>query len=149
MDTEIDFTQLEKNLGYKFRTKKLCTRALTRKAYAKEQMDKGRRCDDQNALCVLGDAVLDAIITEKLTDQGLDKKGEITEERKQYVSREALHRVAKELKLYEFILTNKSEGVGPGRSRILAETLEAVIGAMFLDSDYEKTKIAVLKWFRI
>lgn len=148
MDTEIDFTRLEKNLGYTFRTKKHPVRALTRPALANEDLKKER--PHQEAYCVLGDAVLKTILVNKLMKKHR-LKGGITEEKKQYESEEGLSKLAEGFEIGSFILTNKGERkTGADKQpRVQAETLEALIGAMFLDRGYNKTEEAVLKWFDI
>jgi ribonuclease-3 len=144
--SERDPTPLKKNLHHPFMKDELLTRALTRKAYAEMQKQKDIECEHQNMLCVLGDAVLDAIVAEMLTKKGVEKKGEITKKRQNYVSRVALHEVAKGFDLHEFIRTSIGERVDKNQSRIQAETFEAIVGAIFLDSDYETTRDAVLNW---
>jgi len=102
------------------------------------------------AYCVLGDAVLKTILVDKLMKKHR-LKGEITEEKKKYESEEALSKLAEGFDIGSFILTNKGEEkTGADKQpRVQAETLEALIGAMFLDRGYNKTKEAVLKWFHI
>ena len=151
MDTVIDFTRLEKNLGYTFRTKKHRTRALTRRAYAKEQKDLKKKCEDQEAFCVLGDAVLKAILTDGLIEKRNETRKDITEKKQELENQTALKDIALDLGIDGFILTNKGEKkTGADKQpRVLAETFEAIIGAMFLDAGYKKTRSVVLKWFDI
>ena len=153
MDSDIDFSKLEDELDYEFRTKKHRTRALTRRAYAKEEEDKQKRkkVKHQEAYCVLGDAVLKTILSDRLIEKGYETRKDITETKKKYESQAGLSKVAKKKLVGNFIL----KGVGEKKQkahkqpRVQAETLEALIGAMFLDRGYNKTKEAVLKWFRI
>jgi ribonuclease-3 len=142
----IKLAHLEGDIKHKHAETTLLVRALTRKAYFVEEKHRGVRCEYQNALCVLGDAILDAIVAEMLTKNGIEKKGEITIQRAQYVSRKALHKVAKSFNLHEIIRKGKGEQVDENQSRILADTLEALVGSIFLDSDYETTRDAVLDW---
>lgn len=135
-------------MKFEFRTKKRPTRALTRRALANEDVENERL--HQEAYCVLGDAVLKTILVHKLMEKHKSKKA-ITEEKKRYESEEGLSEIAGEFEIGRFILTNKGERkTGADKQpRVQAETLEALIGAMFLDRGYNKTKEAVLKWFEI
>lgn len=138
--------RLESDIEHEHADRTLLVRALTHKAYGVEQKHIGVKCEYQNALCVLGDAILDAIVADMLTENGIEKKGEITKQRAQYVSRKALHKVAKGFHLHRIIRKGKGEQVDENQSRILAETLEALVGSIFLDSDYETTRDTVLRW---
>lgn len=146
MMSKEDMARLEKKLEFGFRTKKHPERALTRRALANEDPEKER--PHQEAYCVLGDAVLKTVLVHKLMEKHDSKEG-ITEEKKQYESEEGLSEVAEGLEIGSFILTNRGEKkTGADKQpRVQAETLEALIGAMFLDGGYNKTKEAVLKWF--
>ncbi len=153
MDSDIDFSKLEDELGFTFLKKEHRTRALTRRAYAKEEEDKQkeRRWKHQEAYCVLGDAVLKTILSDRLIEKGCETRKDITETKKEYESQVGLSKVAKKKRIGRFIL----KGVGEKKQnadkqpRVQAETLEALIGAMFLDRGYKKTKKAVLKWFEL
>jgi ribonuclease-3 len=64
-----DITTVEKRLNYTFKDKNLLIRALTRKAFAQEQKQQGKNCEDQEVYRILGDAVLKAILVEMLIQQ--------------------------------------------------------------------------------
>jgi len=149
MTNKIDIVDLETSVVYTFRKKKYRTRALTRRAYAKEQEDLKKKCEDQEAFCVLGDAVLKAILTDRLIEKRNETRKDITEKKQELENQTSLKDIALDLGIDDFILTNKGEKkTGADKQpRVLAETLEAIIGAMFLDSDYGETKKTVLKWF--
>jgi ribonuclease III len=68
-------------LGYIFLDRDLLTQALTRKAAAQEQRQKGKPCKDQEVFRTLRDAVLKAILTELLIQQGCGTRGDITQKK--------------------------------------------------------------------
>ena len=144
-----DVTELERYLKYHFKDKGKLKRALTRMAYAKEEADQGRQCEHQDALCVLGDSVLDAIVTSALLEKGLKERGVVTEKRKDYVKGETLRKRALDLGLHRFVRTNRSEEERREQPRVLAETLEAVIGAIYLDAGYEEASRIVRLLFDV
>ncbi|MEO0093184.1 MAG: ribonuclease III domain-containing protein [candidate division WOR-3 bacterium] len=140
---------IEKNLGYSFNNKDLLNRALTRKAFALEQRQKNQACEDQEVFRVLGDAVLKAILVDLLIKAGLKTREEITNRKKDLEREEALARIGQKLSIGPFIKL----GVGERKQqadkepKVLAETLEALIGAIYLDAGYDKTKDVIAKWF--
>ncbi len=145
-----DWDKLQNQIGYQFHDKEKLIRACTRKAYAKEQRDSGIDCQDQEAFRVLGDAVLKAILVDLLMERReLETRGEITEEKKQYESTDGLHRKAIELGIADFILMSRGEMISDTkkRPRVQAETLEALIGAIYRDDSFSKAREAVGTWF--
>ena len=140
----------------------LLKRALTRKAKAMEKMkasvDQEYR-EDQIALCALGDAVLKAILTDRLTERLISKgtrtygklkdikiRERIKEGREDYETRKALCDTALKLRIHKYVITTVGEDKVKKQPAVLGETLEAIIGAIFVASGYEKTKDIVLKW---
>lgn len=151
MRSEIDISTLQNNLDYRFRDEDLLWRAITRKPYAKEKGDRKELCDHQEALCVLGDAVLKALLTETLIRNGYDTKGEITRKREARENGRHLAKLAIKLGIVNCVRTNEGDKkIGADKQpRVLAETLEAIVGAIFLDSDYDRTREVVLSWSSI
>ncbi len=157
-----DLTPLKKKLHHPFMSDELLTRALTRKAYAMEKMKAKvdqEHCEDQIALCALGDAVLKAILTDRLTENLISKGTEtygkredikvrkkIKEGREEHETREALCDTALKLRIHKYVITNVGEDKVKKQPAVLGETLEAIIGAIFVASGYEKTREVVLKW---
>ncbi|MGG6297537.1 hypothetical protein ACQ4M4_24345 [Leptolyngbya sp. AN02str] len=76
-----DIATIEQRLNYSFEDKNLLIRALTRKAFAQEQKQRGRHCEDQEVYRVLGDAVLKSILVEMLIQQGYNSRKAITQKR--------------------------------------------------------------------
>ncbi len=136
-------------MKYEFVHEEILTRALTRRAFVKEQKEHGTDCEHQEALAVLGDAILNVVITGALINKSLVSKGEITEKKKEYVREETLYKTALGLRLQKYIITNKSEEVVKEQPRVLAETLEAVFGAIFLDAEFERVSEVILPLFHL
>ena len=152
-DTE-NLKKLQKKLGYRFSNDELLKRALTRRAYAKEQRDRKELCKDQDAYRVLGDAVLGAVVIDQLvTKEKLETRGEITDRRKELENKYNLRDIALKKEIWSHIRTNRGEeksGAGE-QPYVLAETLEALIGAIHLDNgrDFKETKRIVARWLNI
>ena len=135
---------VEQNLGYIFLNKELLIRALTTKAFALEEKHKKyRKCDDQEVYCILGDAILKAILVELLMERGYNSRGTITQKKSELENRVNLGNFLQELGLASSIRF----GVGEKKQNndrnpsILGETLEALIAAVYLDKkSYEATK---------
>jgi len=146
----MDTTTIEKNLGHSFSDKNLLNRALTRKAYALEQKQRNRDCDDQEVFRTLGDAVLKAVLVDLLIKSGCKTREEITSEKIRLEREEGLARISQNLGIREFIKL----GIGEEKHRaneepkVLAETLEALIGAIYLDGGYSASKKIITIWFK-
>ena len=116
-------------LGYKFQDLTLLRTALTHKSFSSEHNER---------LEFLGDALLNLYVTEYLYNRfdSLDE-GKLTQFKATIVSRENLNKIAQSIGLSNFIQTGKGEGL-EGNS-IAGNAVEALIGAVFLDSNYSKT----------
>jgi ribonuclease-3 len=133
-----DFSLLEKKLGFAFNQKDLLTQAFVHRSYLNENPDFG--LDQNERLEFLGDAVLELVITEYLYKQYPDKaEGELTNWRAALVNAKMLTSVAEALGLNDFLLLSRGETkeLGKARQYILANTFEALIGAIYLDLGYE------------
>lgn len=129
-----DFAQLEKKIGYSFTNKGLLETALTHRSYLNEQ--RKRRFISNERLEFLGDAVLEFIISEWLYQQfPAYPEGKLTAVRSNLVKTSSLARVAHQLNLGEHLKMSKGEkdSLGGKNPTILANALEAVIGAVYLD----------------
>lgn len=142
---------IEENLGYKFKNKSLLDRALTRKAYALEQHQQKREYEDQEIYRTLGDAVLKAVLIDLLIKSGCSTRGEITNRKKSLEREEGLAQIGRNIDLGSCLNLGKGEGKQKAQEEpyVLAETFEAVIGAIFLDSGFEATKNIIEKLFEI
>ena len=126
---------IEKNLGYLFSDKNLLNRALARKAYALEQKQRNQDCEDQEVFRILGDAVLKVVLVDLLIKSGCKTRDTITIKKKGLEREEALAKIGRDLGIGSFIKL----GVGEEKQKaneepkVLAETLEALIGAIYCD----------------
>lgn len=142
----MDFVDLEKILGVSFRDQGLLKSALTHRSYLNE--NTGWAFPHNERLEFLGDAVLELVITEYLYEKFPDKpEGELTSLRASLVNANMLGDVGAELGFNEFVLLSRGEAKDVGRARqyILANTFEAIVGAMYLDSGYEPVKEFILR----
>lgn len=138
-----------KKINYKFNNLKFFREAITHKSYANQNFDM---CNVYNErMEFLGDAVLDCIISEKLYELLPEAhEGRLTSLRIQLVRGKTLAEIARQIELGKVLLLGSGEDSHGGREKdsILADALEALIAAIFLDSGYETTKTVVLNIFR-
>lgn len=135
---------LEQRLDYKFRNPLLLAEALTHPSLGYETQ---RHHFDNQRLEFLGDAVLQLIYTEFLFDTYPDfPEGELTKLRARLVSRDGLRINADALELGKYLMMGRGEEATGGRSRAssLADAYEALMGALYLDSDYVTVRRIVL-----
>lgn len=131
---------LENAIGYKFHNRELLTTALTHPSYAAG--------DNYERLEFLGDAVLELCVSKYLYQQYPDAaEGELTKRRAEIVCSAALAAAAQNVGLGEFFLLGKGEESTGGRDKrsILENAFEAVIGAIFLDSDLKSAAQVIEK----
>lgn len=135
---------LEQRLRYKFRNPLLLAEALTHPSLGHETQ---RHHFDNQRLEFLGDAVLQLIFTEYLFDRYHEAaEGQLTKLRAKLVSREGLKIHAQAIDLGKYLMMGRGEEASGGRERssALADAYEALIGAMYLDSDYVTVRRTVL-----
>ncbi|MBE7003656.1 MAG: ribonuclease III [Ruminococcaceae bacterium] len=126
--------KLEEALGYRFKDPALLREALRHSSYANEH--RGAESTSNERLEFLGDSVLGFVTAEFLFRSRPDApEGELTRVRARLVCEESLHEVAKRLDLGEYLCLGHGEEAGGGRRRasILADAIEAVIAAVYLD----------------
>ncbi len=135
---------LEQRIGHKFRNPLLLAEALTHPSLGHETQ---RRHFDNQRLEFLGDAVLQLVITEYLYAQfPREAEGHLTKLRSRLVSRDGLRNHAAEIDLGRFLMMGRGEEASGGRERTstLADAFEALIGAIYLDSDFETARRFIL-----
>jgi ribonuclease-3 len=140
-----DLNPLEERIGYKFRNPLLLTEALTHPSVGHETQ---RHHFDNQRLEFLGDAVLQLVMTERLFTQfARDAEGQLTKLRSRLVSRDALQAHASSLGLGKFLLLGRGEEATGGRERAstLADAFEALVGAIYLDSDLQTVRDFILR----
>jgi ribonuclease-3 len=144
----IDFTELEKRTEVAFRDKSLLTQAFVHRSYINENKASGLSHNER--LEFLGDAVLELVITHFLYQKYRDKtEGDLTAYRSSLVNAQTCSDIATKLEMNKYLLLSKGESKDTGRARqyILANTLEAFIGAIYLDQGYDVAKNFIEKEF--
>lgn len=135
---------LEQRIKYKFRNSLLLAEALTHPSLGHETQ---RHHFDNQRLEFLGDAVLQLIFTEYLFDQFPNlSEGQLTKIRARIVSREGLKVLADRIGVGKYLMMGRGEESSGGRERAstLSDAFEALIGAMYLDSDFVTVRRIVL-----
>lgn len=133
--------RLFSRIGYRFSNQSLIELALSHRSVGKTNNER---------LEFLGDSLLSLIISERLFSQFPNvREGDLTRIRASLVKGETLAEVAREFDLGEYLKLGEGELKSGGfrRASILADALEAIIGAIYLDSDMETCKECVLAWF--
>ena len=143
-DPRIEFSELEKKLNYNFKDKSLLKLALTHSSYANEH---NLECNER--LEFLGDAVLELAMSRKLYDTIDLDEGVLTKMRAKAVCEGALDLYASKIDLPAYLYLGKGEEATGGRTRpaIIADALEAVLGAIYLDGGFESAREIVKKFF--
>ena len=139
---------LEKQLNYKFKNKNLLSEALIHSSYSNEITDEIK---NNERLEFLGDAVLEIIISKYLFYEFPDSaEGELTKIRSRIVCEDTLYEIAKKYNLGDYIKFGKGEILTGGRDRKsnLANCFEALVAAVYLDSDIEITEHIFLENFK-
>jgi ribonuclease III len=131
---------LEARIGHPFANPALLQRALTRLAYAREQGLSDT--DHMDALAVLGDAVIELAVIEDLVLRGESDKGAITNKKTNRVNMLQLRMLAESLQIHRHVLWGKGEEAQHiwTSGRVLAECIEAVIGAVYLDGGVDAVR---------
>ncbi|WP_062552134.1 ribonuclease III [Peptoniphilus phoceensis] len=139
---------LEKKLNYKFKNKDLLKKALTHSSYVNENKMKQYECNER--LEFLGDAVLGLVIGEYFYKSfPKDNEGSLSKMRAESVNEKVLFFISKTLGLGDYISFGKGEKKNGGSKResTSADALEALIGSIYLDSDFDTAKRIVLNLF--
>lgn len=133
--------KLEEKIGYSFKDKGLLSRALTHSSYANERPDPA--CQSYERLEFLGDSILGLTAADFLYSHEPElPEGRMTRLRAELVCEASLHRVALELGIGRYLRLGRGEEHTGGRQRpsILADVVEAIIAAMYLDSGMEQCR---------
>jgi len=140
---------LEEKLGYRFRNLQLLSEAITHKSFQHEH--SGARSVHNERLEFLGDSVLGLAIAETLfIEEGILDEADMSKMKSYLVNKVVLYEIADSLSLGSFVMLGRGEESTGGRQKrsILADTLEALFGAVFLDSDYETVKSLILNLYK-
>ncbi|MBS1516490.1 MAG: ribonuclease III [Bacteroidetes bacterium] len=140
----VDFDELQNLIHYKIIDRNYFITALTHRSFLTVKSDSGRLGIISNErLEFLGDAVLDLVVAEYLYKNfPLNEEGDLTKFRSILVNKKFLAERAKNLRLQDFLLASYTakKSISEGYDTILADTYEALIGAVFMDSGYESAK---------
>lgn len=138
---------LEKKIEIHFQNEEILEEALTHKSLS---IEKGGIPFDNERLEFLGDSILNMIVTEHLYKRfQKENEGKLSKLKSQLVSRSTLAEWGKELKVGSFLRLSENEQLSGGRKRdsLLANAMEALIGAIFLDQGFEKVREFVAPYF--
>jgi ribonuclease III len=141
------YEELQARLGYTFRDPGLLQLALTHPSVAHEQ---GAPLQTNQRLEFLGDAVLQLVLTQELYDKfPAFGEGPLTKARAKLVNRRTLAEHARRLGLGQCLIVSRGEDLHGGRERpsALADTFEALLGAIFLDSSFAAAREFILRQF--
>lgn len=144
----MDFNEFQKKTGLTFKDIGLLTQAFVHRSYINENKQSGFSHNER--LEFLGDAVLELVITDFLYKKYTDKaEGELTAYRSALVNADTCAKIATSLEMGELLMLSKGESKDTGRARqyILANALEALIGAIYLDQGLEKAHEFIEKNF--
>ncbi len=142
-----DSGKLEEKIGYRFKDRELLRQALTHSSFTNEQ--KINRQKNYERLEFLGDAVLELASSRFFFLNNEDMtEGQMTKMRSSMVCEPALAFCAKDLDLGEYIFLGKGEEATGGRERdsIVSDVMEALIGAIYLDSGFEEAEKFILQF---
>ena len=139
--------ELENAIGYRFHNISLLQNALAHSSYANERWHNSLMSNER--LEFLGDSILGMVVADHLYRNFADRpEGELTRMRADMVCEKALARVANQIGLGEHLLLGKGEeqGGGRGRDSILADAVESVIAACYLDGGMEAAKAFISRF---
>lgn len=141
MSNVYNLKRLEESIGYHFQNTKLLSQALTHSSYTNEQ--KINKENHYERIEFLGDAVLELVTSEFLfREKPKVPEGELTKTRASIVCEPSLAFCARDLELGRYMLLGRGEESTGGRERdsIISDCMEAVIGAIYLDSGMESAR---------
>jgi ribonuclease-3 len=137
----IKYQRLQHRLGYEFKVPALLQLALTHRSHSAHNNER---------LEFLGDSILNFVIGEALFKRfGDTREGQLSRLRSQLVKGETLAEIAREFELGECLILGEGEMKSGGHSRdsILADSVEALIGAIYTETDFETCRTHVLRWY--
>ena len=147
-----ELRSLEQTIRHVFSSPELLERALTHSSDARERevllSDRGERPADNEQLEFLGDAVLGLVTTEELFRRFPQfSEGQLSKLRAHLVSKNHLIHVAEQLELGRYLRLGRGEEKSGGRTKsaLLVDALEAILGAVYLDSGFEAARALILE----
>lgn len=137
----VKYSQLQSRLGYEFKSPALLRLALTHRSHG---------ANNNERLEFLGDSILNLVIGDALFKQFSNvREGQLSRLRSQLVKGETLAEIAREFQLGECLILGEGEMKSGGHQRdsILADSVEALIGAIYTETDFDTCRLHVLSWF--
>lgn len=140
MEFPINLEQLKKKLVIEIQNADLFQEALTHRSYLNEHKEYGHSHNER--LEFLGDAVLELVVTKYLFDHFENPEGELTSFRAALVNGDMLGKIGHDLGVQEFLLMSRGEAKDTGRARnyLVANAMESIIGALYIDQGYDAAK---------
>jgi len=140
MPKKNNLNEFEKYVNLNFKNKNLLKQVFVHRSYLNE--NPKFELEHNERLEFLGDAVLELIVTEFLYKNYSNPEGELTNWRSALVKGQMLSRIAEDVAMNEYLYLSRGEekSIGKARQIILANAFEALIGAIYLDSDYLTTQ---------
>ncbi|TSE24411.1 ribonuclease III [Tepidimonas aquatica] len=132
---------LQARLGHTFRDPALLRQALTHRSHGREHYER---------LEFLGDAVLGLVVSTLLVQRLPEgREGDLSRARAALVRQDALHRIALQLQLPPLVRVGEGERRSGGHERpsILADVVEALLGAVYLDAGFEAARAVAMRWY--
>ncbi|MDA0901971.1 MAG: ribonuclease III [Proteobacteria bacterium] len=142
----MQISQFLEIIGYQFYNPKLLDEALTHPSLSKEAGENYQRLE------FLGDAVLSMVVAELLIKEyPQENEGQLSKRQANLVSGDVISKIATQIKLNQVMKLSQGEKDRGGKEnkRNLENTMEALIGAIYLDSDFENTKKFITKYWQI
>lgn len=142
----VDFSTFEEKIGLNFKDKKLLMQAFVHRSYLNENPGLGMEHNER--LEFLGDAVLELAVTDYLYKKYPNEdEGVLTSYRAALVNANIISDIARDFGMNEYLLLSKGEAKDTGKARnyILANTFEAVLGAIYMDRGYKDAESFVQK----
>jgi ribonuclease-3 len=139
--------QFQRNIGIRFKNLGLLDTALSHKSYVNES---DSNLENNEKLEFLGDAFLGFVISDYLFNQNLYfREGTLARIKSYVVSESALYRVGQNINIHKFLLIGKGEEKSGGRYRkaLISDSVEAVLGAYYLDAGYKQARKLVERLF--
>lgn len=136
-----NYLELEQTLGYTFKDKELLKNSLIHRSFGNEHRRYKKISNER--LELLGDAVLDLVVTEYLyKSHASSTEGDLAKIKSMVVSEPVLAEISKKMDVGKYLLLSKGEEMTGGRDRssILGDAFESILGAIYLDSDFETAK---------
>ena len=134
----MEIIKIEKNIGYTFKNKELLKKALTHTSYAYEN-----KIESNEKLEFLGDSILEFVSSRYIYEKYPKlKEGEMTKVRATVVCEDSLYKIADKHNFSDFLYVGKSERMHQGNRKIaiMADSVEAVIAAIYFDSGLEEAE---------